>query len=151
MRTYKCKVENSLWHCSKGFCDGCDYASCGNDCDKQLLKDVYQEHISDERMIEQQRIKMGEQQAEIERLQEENKSIRYCYEQAKSYNDTLAESCEKNCKKFNMTTRAEAIKEFAERLKAEVSHIPAWGSVAEKKIDNLVKEMTEQKGAEADA
>lgn len=57
--------------------------------------------------------------AENERLKAENKSIRYCYEQAKSYNNTLAESCEKNCKRFNMTTRAEAIKEFAERLKSE--------------------------------
>ena len=54
--------------------------------------------------------------AENERLQDENKSIRYCYKQAKAYNDTLAESCEKNCKKFNMTTRAEAKKEFAEEL-----------------------------------
>ena len=40
--------------------------------------------------------------------------------------------------------KSEAIKEFAERLKKEVAHIPAWGSVAEKKIDNLVKEMTEK-------
>ena len=46
------------------------------------------------------------------------------------------------------TAKAEAVKEFAERLKAEVSHIPAWGSVAEKKIDNLVKEMTEEKDNE---
>ena len=53
---------------------------------------------------------INRQKAEIEGLQNENKSIRYCYEQAKSYNDKLAESCEKNCKKFNMTTRAEAIK-----------------------------------------
>ncbi len=40
--------------------------------------------------------------------------------------------------------RAEAIKELAARLKEQVSHIPAWGAVAEKKIANLVKEMTEQ-------
>lgn len=59
--------------------------------------------------------------AENEMLKAENKSIRYCYEQAKSYNDTLAESCEKNCKRFNMTTRAEAIKEFVEKLNDEIS------------------------------
>ena len=53
---------------------------------------------------------INRQKAEIERLKAENKSIRYCYEQAKSYNDTLAESCEKNCKKFNMTTRAGDLK-----------------------------------------
>ena len=39
------------------------------------------------------------------------------------------------------TAKAEAIKEFAERLKEEIVQIPAWGRVAEKKIDNLVKEM----------
>ena len=39
--------------------------------------------------------------------------------------------------------KSEAIREFADRLKSEVAHIPAWGAVAEKKIDNLVKEMTE--------
>lgn len=40
---------------------------------------------------------------------------------------------------------AEAIKKFAERLKNDVANIPAWGSVAAKKIDNLVKELTEGK------
>lgn len=102
------------------------------------------------------------QKAEIERLKEENKSIRYCYEQAKSYNDTLAESCEKNCKKFNMTTRAEAIKEFAEELKTRIknaifccydlrfkNHLQELLNIIVAKIDNLVKEMTE--GGESDA
>ena len=94
-----------------------------------------------------------EQKADIEKLENENKSIRYCYEQAKSYNDTLAESCEKNCKKFNMTTRAEAIKEFAERLKDDMrldeeckyNCISCCYECKEfvPQIDNLVKEMTE--------
>lgn len=85
------------------------------------------------------------QKAEIERLKDENKSIRYCYEQAKSYNDTLAESCEKNCKKFNMTTRAEAVKEFAERLKSKRQWDVEFDNklVFESDIDNLIKEMTE--------
>ncbi len=82
---------------------------------------------------------INRQKAEIERLKAEKQSIKYCYEQAKSYNDTLAESCEKNCKKFNMTTRAEAIKEFAERVKEQTFHYYDYD------IDNLVKEITEQK------
>lgn len=98
-----------------------------------------------------------------ERLKAENKSIRYCYEQAKSYNDTLAESCEKNCKHFNMTTRAEAIKDFAERLKSKVNDLEFRTKTNRKtvptkfcddnanwvmhecvpeEIDKLVKEMT---------
>ena len=87
--------------------------------------------------------------AENEMLKAENKSIRYCYEQAKSYNDTLAESCEKNCKKFNMTTRAEAIKEFAERLKEKCyedfqeTYEMLSPYVTDDDIDDLVKEMTE--------
>lgn len=84
-----------------------------------------------------------ELKAEIERLENENKSIRYCYEQAKSYNDTLAESCEKNCKKFNMTTRAESVKEFAERLKEKYGTNSCIVIINNNDIDNLVKEMTE--------
>lgn len=34
------------------------------------------------------------------------------------------------------------VKEFAERLKNEVAHIPAWGRVAEKRINELLKELT---------
>ena len=80
-------------------------------------------------------------------MENENKSIRYCYEQAKSYNDTLAESCEKNCKKFNMTTRAETIKEFAERLKEKLQWDVEFDNklVFESDIDDLVKEMTEER------
>ena len=88
-----------------------------------------------------------EQKAEIERLQKENKSIRYCYEQAKQYNDTLAESCEKNCQKFNMTTRAEAIKEFAERAAEAFSFFEQYDTLhiyeIQDRIDNLAIEMTE--------
>lgn len=64
---------------------------------------------------------VAEQKAEIERLNLENLQMVASIKRLKS----------------------EAIKEFAERLKEEVSHIPAWGKVAEKKIDKLVKEMTE--------
>lgn len=93
---------------------------------------------------------ISRQKAENERLKAENKSIRYCYEQAKSYNDILAESCEKNCKYFNMTTRAETIKEFAERLKRTAIGIEFGDDkkikmkiVSTLAIDNLVKEMTD--------
>ena len=97
------------------------------------------EAICGELIVENRKLK-----AEVTRLKEENKSIKYCYEQAKSYNDTLAESCEKNCKKFNMTTRAEAIKEFAERLKNQFEISSAYSfAYIECQIDNLVKEMEE--------
>ena len=43
------------------------------------------------------------------------------------------------------TAKSEAIKEFAEKFKEEVVQIPAWGAVAAKRIDNLAREMTEQK------
>ena len=87
--------------------------------------------------LDKQILENHSQKEEIKSLREYNKSIRYCYEQAKSYNDKLAESCETNCKKFNMTTRAEAIKEFAERVKQEINFpLAVW-----KVFDNLVKEM----------
>lgn len=54
-------------------------------------------------------------------------------------NDTLAESCEKNCKKFNMTTRAEAIKEFAQFVIDRSKN----GVICTSDIPDLVKEMTE--------
>ena len=138
MRTYKCKVENSLWHCSKGFCDGCDYASCGNDCYKQLLKDVYQEHISDERMIEQQRIKIVEQQAEIERLQKAGEEAVNCF--------TRMESLYKiKCKELEVA-KAEAIKEVINRLEKKMQ----WQTYGDYRLVRsylvaIEKEMTEQK------
>lgn len=93
---------------------------------------------------------INRQKEEIERLEKEKESIKYCYEQAREYNNQLAESCETNCKKFNMTTRAEAIKEFAERLKENLTGIGRsttygnfeYGTVKSYEIDNLVKEMT---------
>lgn len=95
---------------------------------------------------------INRQKEEIERLEKEKESIKYCYEQAREYNNQLAESCETNCKKFNMTTRAEAIKEFAERLKDEMRleddcRYDCMNCLYECKgyvpiIDNLVKEMT---------
>ena len=36
-------------------------------------------------------------------------------------------------------------KEFAERLKGKVAHIPAWGAVAKRKIDNLLEEMESER------
>ena len=105
---------------------------------EKLKKDIQESDI----LIDMQDKVLREQTELIEQLQDENKSIRYCYEQAKSYNDTLAESCEKNCKKFNMTTRANAIKDFAERLKGIITKCPKnFISITAKDIDNLVKEM----------
>ena len=63
-----------------------------------------------------------EQQAEIERLEEENRGLRkICDRALKTYKET----------------KAEAIKEFAERVKQEINFpLAVW-----KVFDNLVKEM----------
>ena len=168
MRTYDSKVENSLWHCSKEFCDGCNYISAGHDCMKQLLKDVYQEHLSDERMIERQRTKIVEQQAEIEKknteidilirkkgtLRDEISELRAEIERFKNEQARLHIIISKMLKE----AKTEAIKEFAERLKAtDTADLVGeqyingeiygyfYSNAFEIKIDNLVKEMTEQK------
>lgn len=72
---------------------------------------------------------INRQKAEIERLQKELEI--------------------KTQKRVNMYERLDAFergkskgrKVFAERLKNKVAHIPAWGAVAEAKIDNLLEEM----------
>lgn len=140
------------------------YVFCEKDFDilNELIDDYNHQKAEIEKLekIEHYADKTIEKQsAEIERLEEEIKSVRYCYEQAKSYNDTLAESCEKNCKKFNMATRGEAIKEIAERLhdkfisevqkhycriNSEHSYKYTEGYTVDdvlSTIDNLVKEM----------
>lgn len=96
-------------------------------------------------LINRKNAKIEELKTEIERLKAENKSIRYCYEQEKSYNDTLAESCEKNCKRFNMTTRSEAIKDFVERLKEKFGIADCIVTVDNNDLDDFVKELTEGK------
>lgn len=127
---------------NEGVCNG------GSDCGKcDLLMDSEEIVKCYNRAINNIDL-TNRQKTEIEKLKAENKSIRYCYEQAKSYNDTLAESCEKNCKRFNMTTRAEAIKEFAARLKVKCyedfqeTYEMLSPYVTDDDIDNLVKEMT---------
>lgn len=110
----------------------------------------YKKHRCSTLMLNAVSDRINRQKAEIERLKAENKSIRYCYEQEKFYNNQLAESCEKNCKHFNMTTRAEAIKEFAERLKRTSIGLEIGDDkkfkmtiVSTVAIDNIAKEMTE--------
>ena len=174
MRTYNGKVENSLWHCSKGICVGCNYTSYGHDCMRQLLKDVCQEHFSDESTIERQRIKIVEQQAEIERLQIEQKALLSLTEKARkeiariqtiliNFMDEVYAFGNKNNVDTNsfaqiailgaerdsavQQIKAEAIKEFAERVKekCDVLKFDEPFACSLYIIDNLVKEMTEQK------
>lgn len=162
MKTYNGKVENSLWHCSKGICVGCNYTSYGHDCMRQLLKDVYQEHISDERMIEQQRIKIVAQQAEIEELTEKLEAsgdpletAQYEIMELKEENQELHKICERAIKTYK-ETKAEAIKEFAEKfenaladkdyiyIEEEHESFISVNKVGEL-CDTIYKEMTEQK------
>lgn len=128
-------------------CSQCSYRFNEDDkfdCEEALGRDTID-------LINRKNAKIEELKTEIERLKAENKSIRYCYEQEKSYNDTLAESCEKNCKHFNMTTKSKAIKDFAERLKRTSIGLEIGDDkklkmtvVSTVAIDNLVKEMTEE-------
>ena len=77
---------------------------------------------------------INRQQAEIERLKGYNKDLQDEIEELKEvYHAT---------KVGWATAKAEAIKEFEERLKEIYRNIPTlWGTVAVKHIDNLVKEM----------
>lgn len=69
MKTYDGKVENSLYYCAKGICEACHYNSDRHDeCMRHLIKDACQENLTDERIIEDQRITIQKQQAEIDKL-----------------------------------------------------------------------------------
>ena len=78
MRTYNGKVETSLWHCTIGICTGCHYYGCrrGEACMKQLIKDAYQAHLSDERDLDNQLRKIKEQKVEIDILIRKKESLR---------------------------------------------------------------------------
>ena len=71
--------------------------------------------------------------AEIERLKKEVKKCKEHYKMACSERNEFLEQLE--------TAKAEAIKEFAERLKNECVQDGAFGYVSAYEIDNLVKEM----------
>ena len=86
--------------------------------------------------------KFEEQQAEIERLKENNRVLKYCNEANILSNAELRDRLR--------TAKTEAVKEFANRLK-EKATTEFWSGfeikelsspfVTVKKIDNLVKEM----------
>ena len=84
---------------------------------------------------------INRQRAEIERLQDEieekNNTITFLKDQAVGWSIDFC-----NLKKKVETTKAEAIKEFVERLKSEIEFSDTITKV-ERHIDNLVKEMTE--------
>ena len=91
------------------------------------------------------------QKSEIEKLKEENSSIRYCYETAKSYNESIAKNCGEMCKS---KAKSEAIKEFSERLENALNNCETIGdrdniayitSDVHDIVNDLVKVMTEVK------
>ena len=90
---------------------------------KQLIKEAYQAHLSDERALENQLRKIKEIKAEVERLRTRNDEL-----------NTL-----------NKTAAIEAIKEFAERVKNECER--GWLEIRESDFDNLVKEMVGENNA----
>lgn len=124
--------------------------------DNEIIKDLKEHYINkgDRVLIKNTIDLINRQKAEIERLQQKNSELEsdlilktYDYEHllmkckelqaiSSSRKDRLMQTVVKL-----QTAKSEARKEFAERLKEEVAHIPAWGRVAEKKIDNLLKEM----------
>ena len=119
------EIIKALECCIHSCCVGCPCADDdANSCnyDKKYVLDL-----------------INRKNAEIDRLKDENKSIRYCYEQAKSYNDTLAESCEKNCKKFNMTTRAEAIKGVIKKINELLERYSAIHNSAEIAMQDVIE------------
>ena len=134
MRTYNGKVETSLWHCSIGICEGCHYYGYdrGEACMKQLIKEAYQAHLSDERALENQLRKIKEIKAEIERLKIRNKTLSAI---TRNYDWKFAK------------VKSEAIKEFAERVKNECES--GWLEIRESDFDNLVKEMAGDNNEEA--
>ena len=81
---------------------------------------------------------INRQKAEIERLENENKILSENADTA--FQDGLNEAQDLYAEQIRREIRAEAIKEFAERLKTEMS----FGRYIQvDQIDNLVKEMTE--------
>lgn len=112
-------------------CEGCPFYEY-IDCDTRL-KECFHDLIK-------------RKDAEIDRLQRHNKEYGFC---------NLLGNClvySKNLKDYNdmrKGLKAEAIKEFAERLKEELMLITAnGGGFVPSMIDNLVKEMTVKGGAE---
>ena len=124
MRTYNGKVETSLWHCSIGICKGCHYYGYdrGEYCMKQLIKEAYQAHLSDERALENQLKKIKELKAEIDELQHKNSDLEIELKAmrgaANSYK-AEAERLKNWCDVYSDEGKG-AIKEFAEELSLDI-------------------------------
>lgn len=124
---------------SKERCTGCKYDGADKNlfCFEVLEKDALD-------LINRQKAELSKKDTEIDILIRKKESLNDEIAEVKAELETLEYKYRYIDSQIPMF-EAEAIKEFAERLKEEVAHIPAWGAVAEKKIDNLVKEMTERK------
>ena len=117
--------------CKTGKCPGCPHRELYSaSCIDKLMEDVF--------------ALINRQKAEIERVEKEAK------DKERAYNDEfcLRKEWQTKCRellKDKQTTKFEAIKEFAERVKEKLQWDVEFDNklVFESDIDNLVKEMTE--------
>lgn len=123
--------------------------SCRAELLKAALKLISEQEADIEELksqSEKQRLileSIDSQNAEIENLKAQIKNLEYCYEEAKQYNDSLADGCNETCKR---ETKSEVIKEFAKKLNAISLMIGdgwEWLVIADF-VNRLVKEMTEE-------
>ena len=90
---------------------------------------------------------------DYDRLLESNKNLKYSFNTANSYIEKLAESCEKNCKKFNGITIQQARKQTAKEILHSVSNTytndTAWTDWLNDFFGAKFKELCEENGLKA--
>ncbi len=129
------EVIRALGICAKAECFGdCEDMGCPaatkQGCRFYLRTDEDYEGVIQDEMLKDALDLINRQKEEIERLMAEAK----------------IDERETKCTRIHRdTARAEAIKEFAERLKRELITGGIYPVLVKKSIDNLLKEMTEEK------
>ena len=117
-------IKNAEYH-KLGNCSRCDYKNYGSNCLHELLNDS---------------IKMAKRLCEdVADLEEGYNDGIVCISRYKAENERLLQKLQQ--------AKSEAIKEFAERLKEKLQWDVEFDNklVFERDIDNLVKEMTEER------
>ena len=117
-------IKNAEYH-KLGNCSRCDYKNYGSNCLHELLNDS---------------IKMAKRLCEdVADLEEGYNDGIVCISRYKAENERLLQKLQQ--------AKSEAIKEFAERLKEKLQWDVEFDNklVFESDIDNLVKEMTEER------
>lgn len=106
-------------------CDNCAYTKYPvRDCNTILKNDIAD--------------LINRQQQEIERLKAENDKN---FEKWEILDKRTKERYSELYEEAKGVVRAEAVKEFAEKLKEKTPFYEGWGYITIEKIDNLVKEM----------